>query len=518
MKKHLFFTILIVLSSLNLFSQEEKREFRAAWIATAKMIDYPARKGMTSQELKDEFIETIEFLKKNGINAIIFQVRPAADAFFDSPYEPWSEWLTGKQGQAPDPYFDPLEFMIEETHKRNMEFHAWINPFRAVATIEKADVAENHITNTKPEWFFTYNINKYFDPGIPEVREYLTEVIVDIVKRYDVDGIHFDDYFYPYPKKVEGTNRFMEIPDNKTFNEYGKEYKNVQDWRRDNMNTFIEMVNREIKAEKSWVVFGIGPGGIWRNKSVDEKGSNTRGFATYDWLYADVLKWLDEGWIDYVAPQIYWNIGHKAADYATLVQWWDKNSYEKDVYVGLAIYKIDETRQDPNWGKPQEIPNQIRLARQYENIKGFALYQTKSLKKNPLGICDSLQNNLFSDTVATPLAQIGDTIPPDIPKNMDKFRVGKEFTITWDNPDITNEQPTEPVAYYAVYRFEGREKIDISKTENRMLTTKDTYFRVERDRNFRIFGEKHTFVVTACDRFDNESQPSKSISIRFKRD
>ena len=318
---------ILLLSSLPLFAQqkEQRREFRAAWIATAKMIDYPSKKGLTSEELKQEFIDIIEMHKANGINAIIFQVRPAADAFFKSNYEPWSEWLTGKQGQAPEPYFDPLEFMIAETHKRDMQFHAWLNPFRAVATIDRADITKNHITRTKPEWFFTYDINKYFDPGIPEVREYITEIVADIVKRYDVDGIHFDDYFYPYPKK-DINNKFIDIPDNKTFNKYGTGYNNIQDWRRNNMDLFIELVSKRIKVEKSWVIFGIGPGGIWRNKGLDPKGSNTRGFATYDWLYADVLKWLENSWIDYVAPQIYWNIGHKAADFAELVNWWDQNS------------------------------------------------------------------------------------------------------------------------------------------------------------------------------------------------
>ncbi len=512
------FIIFLLFFSLPLFAQqtEQLREFRAAWIATAKMIDYPSKRGLSSEELKQEFIEIIEMHKANGINAIIFQVRPAADAFFKSNYEPWSEWLTGKQGQAPEPYFDPLEFMIAETHKRDMQFHAWINPFRAVATIEYADVSKNHITRTKPEWFFTYDINKYFNPGIPEVREYLTEIIVDIVKRYDVDGIHFDDYFYPYPKK-NNNNKFINVPDNKTFNKYGKGYNNVQDWRRNNMDLFIEMVSKEIKAEKSWIIFGIGPGGIWRNKSFDPKGSNTRGFATYDWLYADVLKWLENGWIDYVAPQIYWHIGHKAADYEELVGWWDRNSYGKHVYIGLAVYKIDETEQDPHWGKPSEIPNQIRLARRFENVKGFVLYQTKAIVKNPLGVSDSLRTNFFSDTCYLPLMTYVDSIPPEVPQNMDKYKIKNEFTIFWDKEDFIDKNANDTAIFYNVYRFEGKEEIDITNTDKKFLTTKKEFFSIESDKKRQFLGKKHHFVVTSVDKFYNESKPGKPISIKFKK-
>jgi len=509
---------ILLLSSLPLFAQqkEQRREFRAAWIATAKMIDYPSKKGLTSEELKQEFIDIIEMHKANGINAIIFQVRPAADAFFKSNYEPWSEWLTGKQGQAPEPYFDPLEFMIAETHKRDMQFHAWLNPFRAVATIDRADITKNHITRTKPEWFFTYDINKYFDPGIPEVREYITEIVADIVKRYDVDGIHFDDYFYPYPKK-DINNKFIDIPDNKTFNKYGTGYNNIQDWRRNNMDLFIELVSKRIKVEKSWVIFGIGPGGIWRNKGLDPKGSNTRGFATYDWLYADVLKWLENSWIDYVAPQIYWNIGHKAADFAELVNWWDQNSYGKHVYIGIGVYKIDNTKQDPNWGKPSEVPNQIKLARKYENVKGFVLYQTKALVQNPLGICDSLQLNLFSDTCYLPLMTYVDSIPPEIPQNIDKYRIKNEFTILWDKEDFMGKNANDTAIFYNVYRFKGKEKIDVSNKDKKILTTKKEFFSITRDKNRRFFGEKNFFVVTSVDKFYNESKPSKPISIKFKK-
>lgn len=510
-----FLVFLLLFANLSVFAQP-KAEFRAAWVATVKMIDFPSKRGLNSHDLKQELIDIIEMHQSNGINAIIFQVRPAADAFYYSKYEPWSEWLTGRQGRAPNPYFDPLKFMIAECHKRDMQLHAWINPFRAVATIDKADIAYNHITRTKPEWFFNYGINKYFNPGIPEVREYITKIIVDIVDRYDIDGIHFDDYFYPYPKK-NTDNTFIEIPDNKQFNKYGLSYTNVQDWRRNNMNLFIEMVSKKIKETKSWVVFGIGPGGIWRNKGYDPKGSNTRGFATYDWLYADILKWLENSWIDYVAPQIYWYIGHKAADYEELVGWWDKNTYGKHLYIGIGAYKIDNTKEHQYWGNPSEVPNQIRLARKYENVKGFVFYKTKTFKDNPLGFADSLRTDLFRTPCSIPLMSYLDSVPPTEPLNVEKMRIKNEFTIMWDKEDFMGKNETDTAIFYVVYRFRGKETIEIGAEDNKYLTTKKTFFSIERDRSIRFFGEKHTFIITSFDRFNNESEPSKPVTILFKK-
>ncbi|MGN6616748.1 MAG: glycoside hydrolase family 10 protein, partial [Ilyomonas sp.] len=313
-KAGLFIT-LVLLQFASFAQTSPKYEFRAVWVATVENIDWPSRKGLSTEEQKAEFIRLLDMNKRNGMNAIIMQIRPVADAFYPSPFEPWSEYLTGKQGVAPNPYYDPLKFMIEETHKRGMEFHAWLNPYRAVFNIYKSSVAPNHITRTHPEWFLNYGDKKYFDPGQPEAMEFVAKVVKDIVSRYDLDGIHMDDYFYPY--RIPG----KDFPDNKTYLKYG-DGLTKDDWRRSNCDSIIKLIHDVIIDTKPMVKFGISPFGVWRNKSKDPMGSDTRaGVTNYDDLYADILLWLKEGWIDYVAPQLYWEIGHPLCDYETLLNW-----------------------------------------------------------------------------------------------------------------------------------------------------------------------------------------------------
>ncbi len=502
------------------------------------MLDYPSARNLNSEQLKNEYIAIVEKCKSIGANAIIFQVRPAADAFYNSPYEPWSEWLTGKQGRAPDPYFDPLEFMIEETHKRGMEFHAWVNPYRAVATLTHANICPNHITRTKPEWFFDYDINRYFNPGIPEARTYIVSVISDIVRRYDIDGIHFDDYFYPYPVKDEN-NKMIDIPDYSTFKKYGQGYSDIKDWRRNNVNMLIMETNDSIKSIKPWVKFGVSPAGVWRNKGYDHEGSATLGLASYDWLYADVLLWLKQGWIDYVAPQLYWNIGHPRADFKILVDWWDKYSYNTDLYIGLNVHGIDATRKDPDWGNPNQIPKQIKLARAHKSVKGFILYRYQSLAKNPLGIMDSLKNNYFKNTVYNePLIADSDsikimpdtlqvfdnqyltnkvlkidTLPPLPPVNVETYRIGTQITVAWD--DAEESYGTDSSNFYIVYVYPANKKPENLNSSNRYKVVFKNYIRFERHRKIMLFGKKYAFVVTAVDTSANESLPSKPVFIKL---
>ncbi len=503
-------------------------QFRGVWISTVKRLDYPPYAGMRSEQLKAEFIKILDSCKAIGINAIIFQVRPAADAFYASPYEPWSEWLTGKQGRAPSPYFDPLEFMIDETHKRNMQFHAWINPFRAVATIGKANVQASHISNKQKDWFFVYGKNKYFNPGVPAVRNYVIKIIVDIVNRYDIDAIHFDDYFYPYPLR-DDNNEIIEIPDYQTFSKYGKGFKNIKDWRRNNINIFIRNVHDTIKAIKPWVKFGVSPPAVWRNKGYDPDGSATLGLAAYDWLYADVLTWLKNGWIDYVAPQLYWYIGHKRANYSVLIDWWAKHNYNTDLYIGLNIHAIDPTRKDKHWGNPNEIPKQIKLAKKYPQVKGFVLYRYKSLSKNPLGIKDSLRNNYFADTNNVTLIALATTLDtetlvvdnqvdtsivvvektaPQTPVDIDKYRIGKEISIVWTDTE------QEHTAFYRIYKFEGKNIIQLDAAHI-FATTKQDYYRFMRKNKLMIFGKKYWIVVTAVNSSGVESKPSKPIRLKL---
>ncbi len=525
MKKY-FSTFVYIFFCFEIFAQSTavvNGEMRGVWVTTAKMIDYPSQRGLTTEELKEEFLATINMHKENGMNTIFFQVRPAADAFFPSEYEPWSEWLTGVQGKAPAPYFDPLEFMIAETHKLGMEFHAWFNPFRAVATIQYADITENHITKTKPEWFFNYGINKYFNPGIPEVREYLVKIISDVVKRYNIDGVHFDDYFYPYPEK-DSNNIIIEIPDAEQYLLYNKTFTNIGDWRRNNINLFVENVSAEIKSLKKDIKFGISPPGVWRNISSDTDGSNTKGLAAYDYIYADALTWLKNKWIDYIVPQLYWHIGHTTADFEILVNWWSLHCYDRDLYIGIGVYNIDATGEKKYWGNPSEVPNQIRLAREYPQVKGFVFYKTQTFRNNPLGINDSLKYNLFKideellaeiDTAeATKYkivpAPLKDVTPPTIPQNIASFKVKNEFTIFWSTAE------EQDFAEYRIYKLAKNQDPELIDKTDLYKTTKFSSILVERKEKFLLLGTRVKFVVTSVDLLGNESSPSEPIFIKMK--
>lgn len=368
-------------------------EFRAAWIATVANIDWPTRGNYHPESQKREFIELLDMHKKNGMNAVVVQIRPATDAFYPSALEPWSEWLTGKQGRAPFPFYDPLEFMITETHKRGMEFHAWCNPYRAEMQIGRSSISPSHITRTRPDWFLSYGGKRYFDPGNQEAQGHVVEVIKDIVRRYDVDGIHFDDYFYPY--RIPG----REFPDHNSYRVYGKGMQK-DEWRRSNVDSIIVRLSRAIKEEKPFVKFGISPFGVWRNIDQDSLGSETSaGVTNYDDLYANVILWLKEGWIDYVAPQIYWEIGHKAAPYEVLVDWWSKHTYGKHCYIGIGIYRAGS---NTAWKDKNLLPNQINLLRSYPQIQGAIYYSSKSFLNNPNGWCDTLQNNYYKIPARVP--------------------------------------------------------------------------------------------------------------------
>lgn len=529
-KKNILILLSIVLTSNIIFAQSP--EFKGVWVATVKRLDFPSRYGLNSYELKHELTEILDRIQSIGANAVVFQIRPAADAFYNSPYEPWSEWLTGKQGRAPYPYFDPLEFLIEESHKRNIEFHAWINPFRAAATYLSADIVDDHITKKYPEWFFNYGSNKYFDPGIPDVQDYLLKIITDIISRYNIDGIHFDDYFYPYPLRNDN-NQIIEIPDKPTFWKYNRGFVNIEDWRRDNINMFVERVHDSIKKINHNIVFGISPCGVWRNKSNDPDGSNTRGLSAYDYIYADGLTWLKYNWIDYIAPQIYWHIGHNAADFETLVQWWDKHSFDVNLYIGINIYNVDPTMQDPNWGNPNQIPSQIKIALSYPSVKGFILYRYKTITKNPLGLNDSLRYKYFYDTTNTLLANsnpyVNDTInvswlnkPPDLvytppreypphkPINLTKYKVGSDITFTWKN-----KSNSDSIKQYEVYKFKGSEIGELND-DNLFLITYDNFVIFNKNQNFKLFAKKYTFVIKAIGKNKLESKISDPIQVRIR--
>ncbi|MBU3713708.1 MAG: hypothetical protein FGM46_02030 [Ferruginibacter sp.] len=390
-----FFVFFFCFTKFSLKAQPklDKEEMRAVWVATVENIDWPAAKGLSPEEQKSSFIDLLDLHKRNGINTMIVQIRPCSDAFYPSPFEPWSEWLTGKQGRAPDPYYDPLDFMINETHKRGMEFHAWLNPYRAVFNIFNSSIASNHISKKHPEWFLTYGDKKYFDPGNKEVHEYVVGIVHDIVSKYDVDAIHFDDYFYPYP--IPG----KPFPDSKTYRKYGQQMS-LDDWRRSNTDSIIYKISTTIRAIKPECQFGISPFGVWRNSDKDPLGSDTKaGPTNYDVLYADILLWLKKSWIDYVTPQIYWEIGHKLAPYEVLIDWWSRNTYGKNCYIGLAPYRAGSNKA---WKSPTQLTRQIDKIRSTPNIKGMVFFSSKSLENNLNGWADSLRLNYFKTPAVPP--------------------------------------------------------------------------------------------------------------------
>ena len=389
-KKINSFYILLLLTGLfrnPAFGQDTlKHEFRGVWIATVDNIDWPTVSTINSIEQKASFIRMLDMQKSNGINALIVQVRPATDALFPSPFEPWSQWLTGVQGQPPVPYYDPMEFMITEAHKRGMEFHAWLNPYRAVFNIRNSSISQAHITRIHPEWFLTYGDKKYFDPSNKEAQKYVAGIVKDIVRRYAVDAIHFDDYFYPYP--IPG----KEFPDDAGFKKYGNGLSKA-DWRRSNTDSIIVMVHRTILQENKNCRFGISPFGVWRNADKDPEGSDTKaGPTNYDVLYADILLWLRNGWIDYVAPQLYWEFENTAAPFGVLVDWWSKHAYGKNCYIGLGMYRANTNRA---WRDKNQLPRQIEKIRSTPNIRGMIFYSGKSIENNLNGWSDSLRLNYF---------------------------------------------------------------------------------------------------------------------------
>lgn len=384
--KHILF---LVLCTISLGPLNAQITFRGAWIATVANIDWPSEEAVGNDSLqKSEMVWILDSLESLGINAVIFQVRPTADALYYSELEPSSHWLIGTQG-APLTY-DPLEWTIEQAHARHMEVHVWLNPYRVnLAKTDTSVICADHIWRRHPEWFWEYAKQWYFDPGLEVTRDWICMIVEDIVRRYDVQAIHMDDYFYPYP--VGG----KPLPDEKTFREHPRGFEDINDWRRDNVHLAIQDIRRTIKECKPEVQFGISPFGVWRNASVDSTGSlTTAGITNYDDLYADIRLWIKNGWIDYVMPQLYWEIGKKAADYEVLAHWWANEVKGTDckLYIGMAPYRLENAKKDSPWGQGNEIGRQMRLNRTIPEITGECFYSTRPLLRNPRGVCDTIQD------------------------------------------------------------------------------------------------------------------------------
>lgn len=392
--RKLLITLLFIFLYINSFAQPEY-EFRGVWIATVMNIDWPPVNA-SAEVQRTEYIRQLDLHKQNGMNAVIVQVRPSGDAFFPSPYEPWSQWLSGVQGKAPVPFYDPFAFMVKEAHKRGMEFHAWLNPYRAEFSIGKSSIAAENMIRKHPEWFLTYGTTRYFDPSNKQVQQFVIEVIKDIVRRYDIDAIHMDDYFYPYP--IAGKS----FPDDFAYQRAGTTLSKA-DWRRSNVDSMIRNINIAIKQIKPYMKFGISPFSVWRNLKDDTQGSDSKaGITNFDDLYADILLWMRKGWIDYVTPQLYREIYDPLVPYEKMVDWWAAHGFGRHIYIGHGIYRALENN-SAGWKLKTQLPDQIKKNRSTPGIDGSAYFSSNVFKKNPNGWNDSLRNNYYRVPAKVPV-------------------------------------------------------------------------------------------------------------------
>lgn len=493
--------IVELLLIVNTQLQPLKRELRAAWIASVENIDWPAKGVTTEAEQKQDFIELLDELATTGINAVIVQVKPTADAFYPSELAPWSEWLTGEQGKNPG--YDPLAFMLEEAHKRNMEFHAWFNPYRISMHADLNRLVDDHPAKQHPEWVESYGGKLYFNPGVPEAKQYVIDSVMEVVDNYDIDAVHFDDYFYPYPVTGE------EFPDEAEYTAYGSAFANKAAWRRNNVDTLIEGLSDAIKASKPYVKFGISPFGIWRNKSTDPAGSDTNGLQSYDALNADTKGWVEKGWLDYIAPQDYWHFNNGPAAYEKVLDWWRGVVEGRDVhlYVGQAIYRV------PTWEDPQEFSNQIVYNRSYtETVRGSMLFSAKDVIANYLGTQDQLMQELYRYPALPPTMPWLDNEAPEAPALLSAVSA-KAGQVEVQFKDASESD----AAYYAIYRQEGDsapDTTDPSKLIGKVRKQDGVEAQAYLDTSVQD-SQRYTYVVTALDRLHNESEASNSMSSSY---
>ena len=481
MKTNRLYSFLLLLSAaLGVSAESPKQEFRGAWLHTVYQGQY---KKQTTAQNQAYLRNLLDSLQLTGVNAVIFQVRPQADAFYDSKLEPWSRFLTD-DGAKPKPYWDPLQFMVEECHKRGMELHAWLNPYR-VTTNAKQTLPKGHIYHKHPERFVRYDGKLYFNPGLPENREFIGKVVEDIVSRYDIDAIHFDDYFYPYPAKGK------DFDDAAAFAKYGKGMAR-DDWRRHNVDLLIEELNTRIKKLKPWVRFGISPFGIWRNKTSDPRGSDTNGLQNYDALYADVLLWEEKGWIDYLLPQLYWELDHKAAYSRILADWWNENSgHNRHLYIGQDVERCMSKG---------ELGEKVEISRSRQNVAGNCWWPGYSVTRNSGGVADSLASDLQKDIALVPPSFWPSSTTPAAPT---KVSVEPGGVIAWQAP--APQGKIGDVTRFVIYRFDSPENIDVKDASAIIAVVPDMSFKTT---------EPGTYVVSALDRVNNESEPSVPVLIQ----
>lgn len=493
--------VLLVFASCGSLPESEtlplKREFRGVWVATVVNIDWPGSGTDTVKKQQEDFIKILDFYRKLNFNAVILQVRTAGDALYPSQRVPWSRFLTGKEGEAPKPYYDPLEWMIEETHKRGFEFHAWLNPYRATFDLNTALLSPEHDYFTHPEWMIKYGKKYYYNPGLPEVREHLLAVMEEVIQNYDIDAVHFDDYFYPY--KIKGEV----FEDSEAFKRYGKAQQTPEDWRRENINTLIRRIHELIVTQKPWVQFGVSPFGVWRNASEDPAGSDTQGGqTTYDDLYADPLLWMKNGWIDYVVPQLYWSMEHPRVAHRKLVAWWAARTKNTALYIGNGAYKINSDS-DRAWHDNNELPKQLSLARNTPNVQGNVFFSARSLRDdNKKEVLQLLSENFYKYKALPPLIR-PEGMPPPVPELLRIEKQGEKITC------IFKANGTRQIRALALYGYKNKRKLSVEDAGQLIdvFYVKNTGGDIEISISRQELKQENRYAVTCVDRYGRESRP-----------
>lgn len=482
-----------------------KQEFRAFWLATVVNIDWPSRAGLTAAVQQSELRSWLDLARSQNHNAVLLQVRPSADTFWPSSREPWSRYLTGAQGRSPG--YDPLAFAIREAHARNLQLHVWFNPYRVNMDSSLTTLTASHPARRNPGWSFPYGGRRYYNPGIPAVRRFVQDVIMEVVTRYDIDGVHFDDYFYPYP--VAGQT----IPDAATYAAYRGGFTSIAAWRRNNINSMIREISSRIFLAKPWMVFGIGPFGIWRNRSSSTLGSATSGLQSYDAQYADSRNWVRQGWIDYVAPQIYWHQGFSAADYNVLVNWWSNavSGTNVKLYIGEAAYRVGDPVHGPDWQDPLELRNHVAKCRATARVRGNIYFSARSVRANRLAGISRVRSEFYRTPALTPAMSHLGAAPLPAPRIRTAGRFGTATRLTW----LKGATGAAPVAY-AIYRFST-----LSELTPLIPSTAERLRIVHRARGgtevfvdpTAVRGQRYWYVVTALSRTWVESTSASAIRI-----
>ena len=470
------------------------REFRGVWVATVDNIDWPSKPGLTTQQQKDEVITILNTAEALNLNAIIFQVRPHCDAFYKSAIEPWSYYLTGEQGTAPEPFYDPLEFWIEEAHKRGIELHAWFNPYRAHHP-KGGEVTKFSVVNTHPEIVKELKNGYYWlDPAKKETQDYSFNVVMDVLKKYDIDGIHFDDYFYPYPSY----NDNEDFPDEDTWQEYKKSGGKLErnDWRREAVNNFIKRLYAAIKSEKPHVKFGLSPFGIWRPGNPQ----SIKGMDQYDVLFADAKLWLNEGWIDYFTPQLYWPINQVPQSFPVLLGWWTKENHKKrNLWPGLYLSKFNDEK------GIDEITNQIMINRGFNNdAPGHVHFSMKAFLNDSTGMKKSLLKSAYRKKALIPASPWLDHTPP-IEPNVITESIGDSLLIKW-----SHENKADVFRTVVYFRYQDYWDYQIyNQTENDCTIPKIFEYQDRNKNTIRL--PLAEIAVSAVDRVGNESTLKRII-------